>query len=165
MIILGIDPGTTSAGYALLDTEPQFRILDAGIVAVKNAHAHERLRELNAGLASLIRKWRPASAAIEKLFFARNVKTATTVSEGKGALLLTAILEGIRVYEYTPLEVKKAVTGDGNATKFQVKKMLHLTIPETRQIRARDDVFDAIAVAYTHHLLERNRHFFRHTNS
>ena len=94
--------------------------------------------------------------ALERLFFAKNVKTALEVAEARGAILLTTSLAGLSIREYTPLEVKKTVTGDGNADKKQIQKMLKLTLKEVDAIDARDDVFDAIAVALTCHFKERN---------
>lgn len=150
MIILGIDPGITSVGYAILRHDGYvLRLTTAGLFNIQAAKNHERLEELHRELVSLIRKHRPTHIAVEKLFFAKNVKTALSVAEARGSILLTTALAGITLSEYTPLEVKKTVTGDGTADKKQVQKMIRLSIQEAKDLRARDDVFDAIAIAIT----------------
>ena len=154
MIILGIDPGTSSIGQSILEAGASPRLLYAGVLRLDRVPPGERLIALHQQVKKLINLWRPEAFAIEKLFFAKNAKTAMAVSESRGALLLTAALAGLRVYEYTPLEIKKAVTGDGTADKRAIQKMVTLTLPETRGMRARDDVFDAIAVALTCHFKE-----------
>lgn len=150
MIILGIDPGTTSVGYALLEGgRGTCRVLSADLVRIKKTSPHERLAELASGIEKVITKWRPEALGIERLFFAKNQKTALAVAEARGVILLTASRRGLMVYEYTPLEIKKTVTGDGAADKEQLEKMVRLSLPETKELGARDDVFDAIAAALT----------------
>ena len=107
------------------------------------------MRAVYSQIQAVIKKWHPDRLSIEKLFFAKNAKTAIAVSETRGIILLTSILAGLTVFEYTPLEVKKTITGDGRADKRQIKKMIGLTLPQSAQIRGRDDVFDAIAIALT----------------
>ncbi|TSC78866.1 MAG: crossover junction endodeoxyribonuclease RuvC [Parcubacteria group bacterium Gr01-1014_33] len=156
MIILGIDPGTQSIGYACIRWQKQnAALLDAGLLRVISRDPGERLCDIHAHLGSLLEKWNPDAAAVEKLFFTKNTKTAMAVSEARGAILLTILLRGIKVFEYTPLEVKKAITGQGRADKTQVKKIVQLTLPDARALRASDDVFDAIAIALTCGFLER----------
>lgn len=155
-MILGIDPGTTAAGYAFIDGDnPVLRT--AGILSVRAETPESRLRELHEGMQALMRRWKPEAVALEKLFFASNARTAMAVAEARGVLLLTAVLGGTNVYEYTPAEIKKTITGQGNADKQQVRKMLSLTMPETRKLKGRDDMFDAIAVALTCHYKEKGR--------
>lgn len=149
MVILGIDPGTTSVGYAILECGLRPLLAAAGLLAIRSKSAHERLLDLHDGIKTLIKRWQPEAVALERLFFAKNAKTALAVSEARGAALLTTQLAGLRVYEYTPLEIKKTVTGDGRADKLQIKKMVGLILPQAAGLRARDDVFDAIAVALT----------------
>lgn len=157
MIILGIDPGTVSVGYAIIEgggRDPL--ILDAGLIKINPLSDNAgRLRELAGGVKNLIKKWKPAVLSIERLFFYKNQKTALSVAEARGAILLTTSLAGLIVYEYTPLEIKKAVTGNGKADKSQLKKMVQLTIPSSRNLEARDDVFDAIGAALTYFFLAR----------
>lgn len=159
MIILGIDPGTTSIGYAFIETSPSPHLKDAGLLHVDSNSPAERLKKTHKEIMDLVRKNKPSVFAIERLFFAKNAKTAFLVSEARGAILLTTALAEIPAYEYTPLEVKKAVTGDGRADKMQVQKIIQISMPETRTLKARDDVFDAIAVALT--CFFRERHHFK----
>ena len=148
MIILGIDPGTSAIGYAVVKSEGRTQtLLLADLLHVASLAPEERLRDIHHGIMLLARKWKPDAISVEKLFFAKNTKTAMAVSESRGVVLLTSVLAGIKVFEYTPLEVKKVVTGDGRADKTQIKKMVQLTLPETHTLKARDDVFDAIAIA------------------
>lgn len=155
MIILGIDPGTTAIGYALLEVGPPTCCVHAGTIPIRAAATSERLAELHQGLGRLLKEWGPAAVALERIFFSRNQKTALAVAEARGVILLTTTLAGILTYEYTPLEMKKAITGDGAADKLQVQKMLRLSLPETRTLRAADDVFDAIGLALTCSVRER----------
>ena len=147
MIILGIDPGTTAIGCAVVETAYKPRLLYAGLISIRARDPGERLRELHVGLDALIKTWHPAIASVEKLFFAANTKTAIAVAQARGVILLTAALSGISVVEYAPREIKKALTGDGSADKKQMKKMVILTLPDAAGLRASDDVFDAIASA------------------
>ena len=148
MIILGIDPGTTAIGYAIIKSEGlSQKLLSADLLSIRSPALEDRLHDTHHEINRLIMQWKPEAMAIEKVFFAKNTKTALQVSEARGAILLTTFLAGLKVFEYTPLEVKKMVTGDGRADKMQIKKMLQFILPETISIRARDDVFDAIAIA------------------
>lgn len=156
MIILGIDPGTTSIGYALIRNDgidPE--LLATGTVKITSSDTVTRLKELNSGINKIIKQWTPGVVATEKLFFAKNQKTALAVAEARGVILLTTALAGLKFYEYTPLEIKMVVTGDGRADKKQVKKMVQLIVPASRSLRARDDIFDAIAIAMACHIKER----------
>ena len=152
MLILGIDPGTTSAGYALLENQDhKLKIITADLFKVNSSRGEERLMEIHNGVRKLIKDWRPQILALERLFFASNQKTALDVAQARGVILLTAALAGLKVYEYTPLEIKKIVSGDGKADKNQIKKILGLTLPEVKNLKAADDVFDAIATALACH--------------
>lgn len=161
MVILGIDPGTVSIGYALLQTKDGLKLLDAGLIKISSDGRTDRLKELHKELNLLVRRWRPEAVAIEKIFFAKNAKTAIEVSEARGAILLTTLLAGLMVFEYTPLEIKMAVTGDGRADKNQIKKMVGLTLVGTELPGARDDVFDAIAVSLACYFLEDKKRRFK----
>ena len=157
--VLGVDPGTVAVGFALVESEPTVKVIAAELADIRSPSGPDRLEELHLEARRVITSWKPAAVAIERLFFAKNTKTALAVAEARGALLLTFALAGITVYEYTPLEVKKQLTGDGRADKTQIKKMLHLIAPETRILSARDDVFDAIAIALVccHRISARHR--------
>lgn len=147
MIILGIDPGTIRVGYALLESGIKPRLLASGLLSINSVQDQRRLEELHLGLKKLIEKWQPEIAAVERLFFAKNTKTALAVAEARGVILLTTALAQVEVAEYTPLEMKKIVTGEGSADKTQVQKMIRLTLKETNTLKVQDDVFDAIGLA------------------
>lgn len=151
MRIIGIDPGTARIGFALIETETgrDPRLLAADLIRIQAPSPADRLRILHQKVDALIREWKPECLALERIFFAKNRSSALAVAEARGAILLTTALAGLRAYEYTPLEIKKAVTGDGNADKTQIKKMIKLILRETQGLTAADDVFDAIAVALT----------------
>ncbi len=150
MIILGIDPGTVRVGYALLKAEKSgLTLLKADLIPITSKKGILRLEEIHKGVLNLIKTWRPDCLALERLFFSKNQKTVMSVAEARGAILLTTSLAGVKVFEYTPLEVKKSVTGNGRADKLQVQKIVKLTLPATAKLDAQDDVFDAIALALT----------------
>lgn len=156
MIILGIDPGTTAIGYAVLDCGASKPILRAsGLLRAPRESAEKRLLGIWDSLTSVIEEWRPSFMAVEKLYFEKNKKTAMAVSETRGIILLTAAIQKITLSEYSPLEVKKAVTGYGRAEKPAVEKIIRFSIAGAESMSARDDVFDAIAIALTEHLLGR----------
>lgn len=163
MIILGIDPGTTSIGYALLEYNKKPRLIDANLIRIKTQNRELYLKELHNTISNIINKGKPDRVAIERIFFAKNTKTAIAVAEARGAMLLTTSLANISISEYTPLEVKRAVTGDGLADKNQMKKMLQLTLRELKDFRAQDDVFDAIGIALTCGLLENRKKMIHYT--
>ncbi len=148
---MGIDPGTTGMGYALLDAsrEPA-RVLDCGIVvAPREGAAAERLLAIADALDALIRAYRPAVLALERIYFNRNARTAMAVAEARGIALLCAARARLLVAEYTPQEVKLSVTGAGGADKRAVQRMLALLLPLERPI-AQDNIADAVAIALTH---------------
>ena len=145
MIIIGIDPGTVAVGCAVVEAANPPRLFHAELLSITAEDPVERLYELHRGLSALILKWRPEAAAVEKLFFAANAKTAMAVSEARGVILLTARMHGITLYQYAPREIKKMLTGDGSADKKQMRKMVLLTVPEAADLKTQDDVFDAIA--------------------
>ncbi|MBI2772967.1 MAG: crossover junction endodeoxyribonuclease RuvC [Chloroflexi bacterium] len=154
--VLGIDPGTTGMGYALLDarTEPA-RILDCGLITTPaDGTAAERLLAIGEAIDLLIRTHRPTSLAVERLYFNKNVRTAMRVAEARGIALLSAARASLEVAEYTPQEVKLAVTGSGSADKKQVQHMLSLVLALATPI-AQDNVADAVAIALTHALRAR----------
>jgi crossover junction endodeoxyribonuclease RuvC len=159
MTVLGIDPGTASIGCAVLDDQNQRSpiLRDARTIRIRASSSGERLLKLHTALGDIIRVWRPNAAALERIFFSKNAKTAMAVSEARGVILLTLILAGIRVYEYTPPETKKAVTGDGRADKQQLKKIVRLELKDARRLSLNDDAYDAAALALTCLLQERAR--------
>lgn len=157
-IALGIDPGTATTGYGLvrLHRDGSLEAVDFGVITTpKDLPAPERLDLLYRELLQLLETHRPQTAAVEKLFFQKNVSTAIGVGQARGVLLLALAQKGLDVAEYTPNEVKQAVAGYGSADKRQVQEMVRvlLTLPE---IPRPDDAADALAVAICH--LNTNRY-------
>ncbi|HVR88540.1 MAG TPA: crossover junction endodeoxyribonuclease RuvC [Candidatus Limnocylindria bacterium] len=155
-MILGIDPGTTGMGYALLDgaTDPA-TIIDRGVVPVSaDASAAERLLAIADALDALIARHAPRAIALERLYFNKNVRTAMRVAEARGVALLCAARAHLPVAEYTPQEVKLSVTGTGSADKKQVQRMLTIVLALAAPI-TQDNVADAVAIAVTHVQRER----------
>ena len=152
MLAIGIDPGTAITGYGLIKEEPDgsLKIIDYGTIHTSSEmQMPDRLVELYQQLKAIIKLHSPQSGAVEKLFFARNVRTALTVGQARGVVLLALAEAGIPLYEYTPNEVKQSVTGYGAADKNQVQKMVQ-AILEMDSIPQPDDAADALAVAVCH---------------
>ncbi|HEY89793.1 MAG TPA: crossover junction endodeoxyribonuclease RuvC [Thermoflexia bacterium] len=153
MRVLGIDPGLAITGYAVVREEgASLRLITAGVVRTPaETPAPQRLRAIYAGLQEVIQEFHPDVAAVEELFFSRNVRTAMSVSQARGVALLALVDAGLPIAEYTPPQVKQAVTGYGNADKRQVQKMVQLLL-HLSEIPRPDDAADAAAVAicYTH---------------
>ena len=150
-VIIGIDPGTTGMGYALLDaTSDPAVVIDCGLVPVPaDAAPADRLLAIADALDALIAHHAPTAIALERLYFNKNVRTAMRVAEARGVALLCAARARLVVAEYTPQEVKLSVTGSGSADKKQVQKMLALVLALAVPI-AQDNVADAVAIALTH---------------
>lgn len=151
MIFLGVDPGTAITGYGFIREDAgALQAVAFGTITTPSGQAlPDRLVTLYTELTRLIALHRPASAAVEQLFFSRNVRTALAVGQARGVALLALAQAGIPISEYTPLEVKQAVTGYGRADKQQVQEMVRLLmgLPE---IPKPDDAADALAVAICH---------------
>ncbi len=150
-VILGIDPGTTGMGYALLDrgTEPP-AILDHGIIPTPHGGTSgEKLAAIAEAIDALIASHHPVSLALERLYFNRNARTAMAVAEARGVALLCAAKNGLEVAEYTPQEVKLSVAGTGSADKKHVQRMLAVVLALPSPI-SQDNVADAVAIALTH---------------
>lgn len=150
MIILGIDPGTTRIGYALLNKKniDDISVLTYGCLEISNKDQVERLGIISNFISELILKYRPEILSIERLFFAKNVKTAFSVSEARGVIINAAAAMNIKILEFTPLEVKMVITGYGKAEKKEIQKMICriLNLAKTPQP---DDASDAIAIGLT----------------
>jgi crossover junction endodeoxyribonuclease RuvC len=152
MLVLGIDPGTATTGYGLVneDDNGSLHAVSYGIISTPaSMPMPERLLELFNQLNQLILLHRPESGAVEKLFFERNVRTALSVGQGRGVVLLALAKAGVPVAEYTPLEVKQAVSGYGGADKTQVQAMVKALLGLDELPRP-DDAADALAIAITH---------------
>ena len=152
MIIVGFDPGLATLGYGVIKKEEKGKpeMLDYGIISTpKDENLAVRLAMLEKGIKQVIDKFKPDEIAMEELFFAKNVKTAIAVAHARGVLLLTANKECGRIYEYTPLQIKQALTGYGRADKKQIQAMVK-TFLGLKSIPRPDDAADALAVALTH---------------
>jgi crossover junction endodeoxyribonuclease RuvC len=151
VIVLGIDPGTATTGYGLVrETDAGPALVTYGVIQTPaGAPMPERLKTLYRELTDLLLLHRPDSAAVEKLFFQRNVSTAMTVGQARGVALLALAQANVPVGEYTPKDVKQAVAGYGGADKPQVQQMVRaiLHLAETPKP---DDAADALAVAICH---------------
>ena len=150
MIILGIDPGVERVGIAVLEKTTGKEILlysDCFKTSSKLPHA-ERLALIGNEIAKIIKKWKPEVLAIEKLYFENNQKTAMVVAEARGVMLYEGKKAGLEIREYTPLEIKVAVTGYGKSDKHAVMAMVPrlIVLPPKKMI---DDEMDAIAIALT----------------
>ena len=154
--ILGIDPGTGILGFGVIDTSRQGPVLvDAGVIRtpVKEDDA-VRLLTIYDELTSIIADTKPSIMSVEKLFFARNVTTAMTVSQARGVVLLCAMQAGMEIYEYTPMQIKQATTGYGKADKKQMQEMVRVLL-QLKVVPKPDDAADALAAAITHSLTMR----------
>ena len=151
-LALGIDPGTATTGYGLvrLMRDGELVAVSYGVIATpKDATASVRLEMLFDQLNDLIKEQKPDTAAVEKLFFQSNVKTALAVGQARGVIMLCLQKAGIEPFEYTPNEVKQAVAGYGGADKRQVQDMVRALL-QLASIPKPDDAADALAIAITH---------------
>lgn len=151
MLILGIDPGLATLGYALVEKKGnQFEVIDYGTITtpadMKNI---DRLEKIYLELNEIIEKYSPDEMAVEELFFNKNVKTAIKVGQARGVILLTGAEAGLNVGEYTPLQIKQAVVGYGRASKNQVQQMVKALLG-LDEIPRPDDAADALAVSICH---------------
>ena len=151
-VVLGIDPGTAITGYGAVGESENgdFALLACGVFRTEAGEPmHLRLLELFQDMQALLDEFKPDEVAVEKLFFGRNVTTAISVGQARGAILVAAALAGLPVAEYTPAEIKQAVAGYGNADKQQVqqmvKQLLNLVVAPSP-----DDAADGVAIAICH---------------
>jgi crossover junction endodeoxyribonuclease RuvC len=151
-LALGIDPGTATTGFGLVKMEPDGSLVSVHfgvILTPKESSPSERLAMLYEKLCALLTQYHPDSAAVEKLFFQRNVATAMAVGQARGVILLALQQAGLQTFEYTPNEIKQAVAGYGSAEKRQVQEMVRALLM-LDAIPRPDDAADALAVAITH---------------
>ena len=148
MIVMGIDPGFAITGYGVVDYRGnRFKVLDYGIIRTEAGIPFpERLLVLHKEMVELTKRHKPDVMAVEELFFNTNVTTGLKVGHARGVILLSAALSGIQVFEYTPMQVKLAVVGYGNAKKPQVQQMVKVLLG-MEAIPKPDDAADALAVA------------------
>lgn len=151
MLVLGIDPGTATTGFAVvMENEEGAELVTCGTITTESGQPlSSRLERIYEALSALVAEHQPQAIAVEQLFFSRNVRTAMAVGQARGIALLSAARAGVPVYEYTPLQVKQAVVGYGRAGKEQVQEMVRLVLRlDTRP--QPDDAADAAAVALCH---------------
>lgn len=151
MKILGIDPGIGICGFGLIKAGTGFKMqaLDFGAVTTKvDAPMPARLLELYESLMEVFEETKPEVVAVEKLFFSKNITTGIAVAEARGVVLLVAEQRGVPVYEYTPNEIKKTLTGYGSATKVQMQEMVKMELGLDKKPKP-DDAADALAAAIT----------------
>lgn len=151
MIILGIDPGYAIVGFGVIEKQRNScRILDYGAITTPKTMSFPlRLKRIRSGMMQLIEKYHPDVVAIEELFFTKNVTTGIAVAEARGVILECAVSNVKKLYEYTPNQIKQALTGTGKAEKRQVQYMVK-SILGLKEIPKPDDAADAVAVALCH---------------
>jgi crossover junction endodeoxyribonuclease RuvC len=151
MKILGIDPGTATTGWAVVEEKNKNpKLVACGCVNTSKFHSdEERLVEIGKDIALLIKKYKPDEAAIEDLFFFKNLKTAITVAQARGVILYEIKKNLVSLFSYTPLQVKQALTGYGRADKKQIQEMVK-NILKLRCVPKPDDAADAVAIAICH---------------
>jgi len=151
MRILGIDPGTAIVGYGVIEKHyHDYRVVDYGCIRTEaGLPLPQRLNRIYQGMLLLLEKHQPDEVAVEDLFFNRNITTAISVGEARGVILLAAAQKALPVGEYTPLQVKQAITGYGRAEKKQMQFMIKNILRLTEEPKP-DDVADALAVAVCH---------------
>jgi crossover junction endodeoxyribonuclease RuvC len=153
VIILGIDPGTATTGCAVIEATAggsRLRALDYGCIRTSaDLPMHMRLQQIYNELCLKAHEFRPDVLAIEQLYFNKNVRTALAVGQARGVAILAAANCGLRIAEYTPLQVKQAVTGYGRASKTQVQRMVAALL-HLQEIPRPDDAADALAIAICH---------------
>lgn len=151
MIILGIDPGVATIGFGLIESQGQKnRVIRYGVITTPaGLPLSERLLQISENMQDLLRQFPPDEMGVEELFFSKNVTTGIAVAHGRGIILLEAERQGIPIYEYTPMQVKQAVTGYGKAEKKQVMNMTQRLL-KLKELPRPDDAADALAVAICH---------------
>ena len=151
MRILGIDPGFAITGFSIIDYEGnKFKLITSGAILTEvHTSFPLRLEQIYNQLNSIITEYKPDAMAIEELFFNNNAKTAINVAQARGVILVTAKLNKVPIYEYTPLQVKQAVVGYGRADKMQVQRMVKMILHE-ENLPKLDDTTDSMAMAICH---------------
>ena len=156
-IILGIDPGTIVLGYGVIAVSgKEVSLIDMGILKLSaKADAYEKLEKIHSSIAQMIKKFKPTSFAIEAPFFGKNVQSMLKLGRAQGVAIAAAMQAGLAVTEYSPKKVKQSITGNGNADKLQVHKMLETILKFEVELKTYDAT-DALAVALCHYYQESN---------
>jgi crossover junction endodeoxyribonuclease RuvC len=155
--IIGIDPGTGILGFGVIDSNMagKAKLVDAGVIRTPAGQEDSlRLLTIYEELTEIIRQTKPDVMSVEKLFFAQNVTTAMTVSQARGVVLLTGVKAGLGLFEYTPLQIKQALTGYGRADKKQIQEMVKIILG-LKEVPKPDDCADALAAAICHSMTAR----------
>lgn len=156
MRVIGIDPGTGILGFGVINiTRGRVKMITAGVITTPaNTPLPERLEEIYVGLTDIIKETQPDVMSVEKLFFTKNITTAISVAEARGVAILTGRQADLPIYEYTPNEIKKSITGYGAAKKLQVQEMVRIQLGLQEKPKP-DDCADALAAALTHVFMSR----------
>ncbi|MDY6931497.1 MAG: crossover junction endodeoxyribonuclease RuvC [Halobacteriota archaeon] len=151
MKVMGIDPGIAITGYGIIEENSRrnFDVKEYGCIRTPKGDTPSRLKKVYDDLSEILKVHHPDTIAVEELFMYKNVKTAMSVSQSRGVIILAGVNQGLEVAEYTPLQVKQSVVGYGRATKNQVQQMVK-TILNLDEIPRPDDAADALAVAICH---------------
>lgn len=152
MRIIGIDPGTGILGFGLIDIDKRNKahLVDAGVIRTPVKEDNSvRLLTIYDELTSIIKEFKPEQMSVEKLFFAQNVTTAMTVAQARGVVLLCGQQHGLKLAEYTPLQIKQALTGYGRADKKQMQEMVRVILG-LKEVPKPDDCADALGAAICH---------------
>ncbi len=152
MLIMGIDPGLATVGFGFVECigTSTFKAAEYGAVLTSpKMKTEDRLAEIFENVQELVKKYRPDAVSIEKLFFNTNEKTAINVAQARGVIILAVRIAGVPIYEYTPLQIKQALTGYGRAEKKQIMYMVK-TILKLKSVPKPDDTADALAAAICH---------------
>jgi len=151
MLVIGVDPDSLTTGYGLVEKK-ESRLIYVGGDTISFPHSlpfNERIHKIFRSFLEIIQTYHPEEMSIEDVFFAKNVKSALKIGHARGAALIAAIQCGLRVFEYTPLQIKQSVVGYGRATKEQVRSMVKLILKLDTQFSL--DTSDALAIAICHH--------------
>jgi len=150
MLVLGVDPGSIATGYGLVEKQGHRMVcIHSGVIgSSKKTPFHERIHHIFQSAVEIMNHYRPAELAIEDVFFAKNVKSALKIGHARGAVLIGAVQCGVKIHEYTPLEIKKSVVGYGRATKEQVHTMVQMILNLKESVTY--DTSDALAAAICH---------------
>lgn len=151
MLVLGVDPGTATTGFGLVEAvNNNIKLIDYGIISTEaTAAMPERLCQIGDRLNGIINTYKPDVAAIEQIYYFKNAKTVITVAQSRGVIMMTAARAGLEIAEYTPLQVKQSVVGYGKADKKQVQIMVQALL-KMGKLPKPDDAADALAIAISH---------------
>jgi crossover junction endodeoxyribonuclease RuvC len=158
MIILGIDPGYDRLGIAIIEKTQKTKevvIYSSCLQTSSKDDIYSRFKQVGEEISAVFDKYNPDVLSIENLFITKNQKTAMRVSEIRGIIMYEAIKRNVPIFEYTPMQIKTSVTGDGTSDKTRIIKMIHLLV-SLKKRKMLDDEYDAIAVALTHSANSRN---------